>query len=192
MLPSVHVSSGSQISPLSLIGDIQCTPSAFPQFSGSTIHTGQGMEEIISMRPAAKTPSDFFRLNLKSSFGSGQVNALPSFRPSGVEPTPSTPFPTPHLPGPLHDYHGHCCLRPPGWGWLLTAPENQDLGGKGVVHTSGAEKSLERPFSGWKNYGGVAVHVSLGGELSWSQSPFIAALFLPLGFWKAGILVTQR
>lgn len=61
-----------------------------------------------------------------------------------------------------------------------------------MVHKSGAEKSLERPFSGWKKYGGVAVYVSLGGEeLSWSQSPFIAALFLPLGFWKVGILVTQ-
>lgn len=61
-----------------------------------------------------------------------------------------------------------------------------------MVHKSGAENSVERPFLGWKKYGGVAVYVSLGGELSWSQSPFMAALFLPLGFWKVGILVTQR
>lgn len=29
-------------------------------------------------------------------------------------------------------------------------------------------------------------------ELSQSQGPFIAAMFLPLGFWKAGIPETQR
>lgn len=96
------------------------------------------------------------------------------------------PLSIPHLPVPLNDYQGHCYLRPPKWRWLLTAPENQDLGGKGVLLKSGAE--------------GGAIFLSMREiwvssclcELSQSQGPFIAAMFLPLGFWKAGIPETQR
>lgn len=57
------------------------------------------------------------------------------------------PLSIPHLPVPLNDYQGYCYLRPPEWGWLLTAPENQDLGGKGVLLKSGAEGEQIGPRS---------------------------------------------